>query len=98
MTEEAYASLPQRAGGRGKRSATSQGQSDFPQAQHIVSSGDQQATEQNAREGVRQEMAMSSAAASVGRYRTEAEGDACYECELNYCGPTADVSSGLYQR
>ena len=96
MAEEAYMSLPQRAGGRGKRSATSQGQG-FPQAQDIVSSSDQQDIEQNEREGIRQKMAMSSQAASVGRYRTEAEGDACYECELRYCGPAADVSSRLEQ-
>ena len=77
-------SLPQRGGGRGKRSASLQGHSDHHPHEN-VSLLDQHPEGSAVMAKDPQELAVSAAAGDVGRYRSDAEGDACYECELRYC-------------
>ena len=86
MSNETYESLPQRGGGRGRRSAIAQ---EHPANQsHLDVSADRLAAgEPPRKEGDLQDYAASPDAKTVGRYRTDAVGDACYECELRYCCP-----------
>ena len=84
MNNETYESLPQRGGGRGRRSAAAQ---EHPAIQsHVdVSAARMSAEEPPRKEGNLQDYAASPEAQAVGRYRTDAVGDACYECELRCC-------------
>ena len=86
MSDETYESLPQRGGGRGRRSAAAQ---EHPANQsHVDVSADRMAAgEPPRKDGDLQDYAASPEARAVGRYRTDAVGDACYECELRYCYP-----------
>ena len=91
MEEETYVSLPQRGGGRGKRAAVPQGHSDAHSHGVVLSHGGQ-IEEPIATVNSTKEMAVSVTTGLAGRYRTDAEGDACYECELRYYRPAANGS------
>ena len=83
MAEHTYESLPQRGSGRGKRASAGKEQdaqrcgldASQPQAEPIGSPIDTPDVPENAG---------SSAPVPSRLYRTDAEGDACYECELRY--------------
>jgi len=86
MSNETYESLPQRGGGRGRRSAAAQ---EHPAIQsHVDVPADSMAAGEPPREEKDlQDYAAGPEGKAIGRYRTDAVGDACYECEMRYCCP-----------
>ena len=83
MTEQAYDSLPQRAGGRGRRNAAAIAHERHAHGRHSETTAGAHNSSVPIKDSEDlKDQCEGPGAGAIGRYRTAAEGDACYECEL----------------
>ena len=85
MSEQAYDSLPQRAGSRGRRYAAATAHEQHAHGCHTETT----ASAHNSSAPIKdkeelKEQFVGPETGAIGRYRTAAEGSACYECERRY--------------